>query len=90
MQDCQQLTETTHVYYWTALYITPQKNTNPADIRLLFRRVKKHTHIQSLSGSLPLWMLVDAVFSSTFGKRAQKATHGIVTLGRDSSGKNFI
>ena len=36
MQDCWQLTETTHIYYWTGLYRTPQKNTNPVDTRLVF------------------------------------------------------
>ena len=36
MQDCWQLTETTYIYYWTGLYRTPQKNTNPMDTRLVF------------------------------------------------------
>lgn len=31
MQDRRQLTETTHIYYWTGLYTEPKRNINIVD-----------------------------------------------------------
>lgn len=53
MQDCQQLTETTHIYYWTGVYTKPPKDINSADSRFLFRReTNAYTIMQWLTASL--------------------------------------
>lgn len=53
MQDRRQLTETTHIYYWTGLYTEPKRNINIVDnCFFFFHGIRKHRHIQSLSGFL--------------------------------------